>query len=463
VATTLFVGSMGCGFNLGGDEETPPTVDRPYRGLAEAFRTPVPVPPGPDGRWHLVLPDAQILGEGPVLGRIDPRGGPGWSMRVPDEYALTGAPGGAHSAILAASGTVIVLLAGAPGVDGPVAVRAIEVASGRQLWERRLPSGGNQVVAVRGFVVTGHCTGSGCAVTTVADRTGTPVSQVDVPAARMITTGLDPVLGGRGPTPWFPGLDPPAGLWAIGDRTLTALDPEDGRVLKTAPRQPGPVGHAMRFLYRLVLITRPAGAACAATVTSYQLDDLSQAWTRQVRWADPRTAAGPDGCRYDPAQQLVARYPLVVPDADGALSIDDYTGRTAAPLPPGWSLLTPDLLTKPDGTYRELTGGKDFAGKPPAGVGSWASQLSTTRWVARIGDGLALCDTPACGSPHWRVPGALLVLFTPQDVVLFVGPREVVGVYPVGSAYGRPSRSPSHSPSYVSCVPLSGENNCPAG
>src|SRR5947209_13694098 len=93
--------------------------------LMQFTPTPLPVPPGPDGGWHLVEPTLGLIGEANRLARVDLDGNITWSVQLPIDYALTGRPGAPHTAISVPEAGALILIAGAQGTSGPVALRAL--------------------------------------------------------------------------------------------------------------------------------------------------------------------------------------------------------------------------------------------------------------------------------------------------------------------------------------------------
>jgi hypothetical protein len=105
-----------------------PTLDDGHSKLAQF--APVPVPPGPDGFWHYVEPTFGLIGEGDRLARVDFDGTVTWSVRLPAEYALTGA----YRPVPVRESAMLVL-------RGTTAARGLSLLDGSQPWEQPLPPG----------------------------------------------------------------------------------------------------------------------------------------------------------------------------------------------------------------------------------------------------------------------------------------------------------------------------------
>jgi hypothetical protein len=431
----------------------PPPVGSDRDKLVEIVRVPLPVPPGADGDWHLLVDRAAIVGEGRHLAAFDPDGGLRWTLQLPDSYALTARPGLAHSGLMTGRGEALLLLAGAPGGDGPTSVRALSPLNGTPLWERTLPPGA-RVTVLDETVVLGRCGAAGCELTAVDAIRGTDTWHATVSGTSMILVdGTDASRDHRGDHSAVPRT-----MWLAGEHFVVPVA-SNGAVGSTRPRAPGPPGRVVTIGNTLVLIAPPAGADCTATLTGYATTaSYPVTWTRQVSWDDPRAARDANGCRYDPDQPVVRHDDLVVPDRDGALEFAE-NGYQSGRLDPGDFPVADRLVADADGRYRTWPGRETLAVPAPTRP-AWAMSLPGGSTVVRDRDGLTVCDRPTCAAPRWRVRGGRTALLPSQFRLLFLTGDTVISV---GTAGTKPKRSPSPSPATRHCIPISGGHQCPGG
>jgi hypothetical protein len=417
--------------------------------LTKVFEVPTPVEPWADGGWHLVLPQVGVVGEGRALVRMARDGALRWSLQLPEAYALTGAPGGAHSFLHTDRGELL-LLGGAAGVNGPASVRLVRLDTGETAWERRLPSdfeGRNLVTLDKtGFdeptVVVSSCGATGCALAGWSIGDGHQQWKTTVAAAQFVARGTEPGLGGGGIDQRRPGeVQGWSVVFAVGPTWFRRVSTVDGKIGPAVPRPRGAVAYMIFTIYRLVVVTRPEHPGCVATVTSYALDnDLRAAWRKTLHWTDPRVPARSGQCRIDPSKPVMGQFTLWLPDVRGWQLVSDYDGTVKFRLDPEDYPLTDYMIWGADGHYRRIgpTAMQDgstpstsaLAAVVPAGEPPMVFEAESGLEVVRDGDGLSACDYPLCGSPRWHAPGARAVLLLGERRMVFLGATSAVGVGP---------------------------------
>jgi hypothetical protein len=413
-----------------------PTVLDPQGPLVEIFRSELPVAPSTDGTWHLVVPHHGIVGEGRRVVRFGPAGDVRWSVDLPERYALVSSDDGGHLAYVAHGGRTLLVLAGVPGGREPAAVMALDAESSHQLWEVELPAlgprgslrlaSGSAAGPDRGVPVVARCDGGACGLRALDEIDGRVLWSRQVPGATLVAGGFNPVVGGRGlwagPTeqPW---------IWAVGPRFLQAVSKVDGTLGGRTPITADDVGIVLTRGYRVVVVTAPQAITCRATATGYAVQadgGAAQIWSVPFRWDDPRAARGSHGCRYDPAQPLRWADLLVLPDADGALVIDDRDGAIQHRRSRGEYQLAGYGLVWNGSRYldRGFSNGHVINVPPPQSCGPWAVELFATAWVLGSGDGATLLTLNE-PKPLWHQVGALCALALDIDRLAFLTADEL--------------------------------------
>jgi hypothetical protein len=389
------------------------------------------------------VPYHGIVGEGRRVVRLGGAGDVRWSVDLPDRYALTSSNGGGHSAYVADGGRTLLMLAGIPGDREPAAVMALDADSGRRLWEVELPAlgprgslrlaSGSTANPDRGVLVVASCDADLCDLRALDEVDGRALWSRQVLGATLVVGGFYPVAGGRGV--WAPGSVDQSWIWVAGPRFLQAVSKVDGTLGAKTPLALGDNGHVFATADRILVVTAPQEITCRATAAGYAVQGDGGAvrvWSVSFRWDDVRAASGPYGCRYDPAQPLKWANLLVLPDADGALVINDHDGAMRHRRPPGEYQVTGYGLVWNGSRYldRGFSDGTVVNVPPPRSGVPWAVELHAASWVLGSGDGatlLALKDQ----RPLWHQTGALSALaleidrlaFFTADRLIVIGPK----------------------------------------
>ncbi|MFF9676262.1 PQQ-binding-like beta-propeller repeat protein [Streptomyces eurythermus] len=309
----------------------------------EASRVALPVRPGPDGTWTLNAPAAGLLGQGRTLVRLAGPGNRRWRLTLPAGFALTAhRPGAAHSAFV--RGHQVVLVGGGDGRRGPSAIARLDPERGLLTWQEALPPGSRVFLSEDGReVLTADCHRRSCDLTGRDAWSGAlrwthavsgPVRVVEACGAGVPTSG-----DGRGGDGCEPYLVTP-------DRIGT-IDPDDGgpHWLKALRPPDGTVDRVVKAADRVILVTAPAEGSCRATVLAggTESGEGDRGWRYDFVWDQPQAARDPHtGCRWDRALPLTVGFPMVLPDAEGALLVNPYFGtrRPFQRLAPGEYLVT---------------------------------------------------------------------------------------------------------------------------
>jgi len=417
-----------------------PTIIDPQGPLIEISRSALPVAPGADGTWHLLVPYHGIIGEGRRVARVGPGGEVRWSVDLPDRYALTGPDRGGYPAHLA-DGTTLLFLSGRPGSREPAAVMALDTESGRRLWEvelaplrpggsLHLANGSMTDVDDPGVPVVARCDAQGCDLRALAATDGRVLWSRQVPGAALVAGGLGPMTGGRGV--WPVGAAEQPWIWAAGPGFLQAIGKVSGRLGGRTPLAASGAGIVITSHDRVVVVTAPHDGTCQATATGYAvLSDggAARVWSVPFRWDDPGARSGPDGCRYDPARMLRQAFMVVLPDAEGALVINISDGAVRDRRPRGERHLAGFDLHWDGGRYiqRGLDDAVVVNAPGPRSGRPWGVDLGWGGWVLGSGDGATLVYR---AEPLWHQAGGIGALALEIDRLAFLTPRELIVIGP---------------------------------
>lgn len=363
----------------------------------ELSREPVPVRPGQDGTWAVILPEAGLFGEGRSVARLRDGERAGWRTELQAEFALTSRqPGEPHSALT--HGTTTVLVGGREGRTGPSSVASLDPYLGTVAWRRELPPGTRvslpQDVSTA-VLLTTTCTAKSCRLTGWNIGSGGRLWSRTVPGPVKVLDSCrgDALALESGLRTYCPPY------LVTGDRVGT-VGLEDGAVRWEAGLRPpsGTVDRIARYHDRTVTVTAPAEGSCRATVlaSGSGSGEGDRGWRHDFVWDQPQAPRDPEtGCRWDRRIPLYVGHTMVLPDKEGALVVDPYFGtlRPGRRLAPGEYLVsegtgreTVRAQGHPDRALSEDSGRSDR----PAGLGPGSRAIGRNFW--QDGDRLVYVD-----------------------------------------------------------------------
>ncbi|BEL08581.1 hypothetical protein Q0Z83_067720 [Actinoplanes sichuanensis] len=312
--------------------------------LVDRWRIPSPVT-----GWDLTDftdPRFGLIGQGRRLISVDASTGAlRWSIDLPEGYRVT-----RESTSVAARAVL---------VRGPGGFRVVGLDDGAVLWQRESTG---TVVADRDGLLLAECRTSGC------ELSGWDLHRGERQWSHETGERVEPVLSGPYQC---------ACVFLLGERTISAIGHEFGRVAWSMARPPG-VTRLIPALYRLILFSPPTRPGCSAVLRGTDLGKVI--WTREI----PTTCDLTEPIRDDE---------LAIPVKDGVEIVDTYHGTNRTiPLGAGETLLADRITWTPGLGYRDLDDREAPTAQvpPPADGRPGAVLIGVGVWLLRSGDGLVL-------------------------------------------------------------------------